>query len=251
MRQLAWMIGIGALWACGGQTLTLQGDAGTDGASSSSSSGSSSTSSSSGGSSSGSGGSSSSSGGGSGSSSGISSSSSSGGSSSGTDGGGRVPKYHRPDDSQCSTPAPPGTCSIGGSGGGPMCTSDSQCTDAGLNGRCAGYNAGPAYCACTYDACVHDSDCTGETCACHGSAYIGGFGNTCVPGNCHVDADCGPGGYCSPTSSATGCGGLGGYYCHTSGDQCIDDTDCGSSLEICAYSSTNSRWECQQQVLCE
>lgn len=237
-RHLGLLLGIGALWACGGQTLTLQGDAGSDGESSSSSSG---------GSSSGSGDGSSSSGGGSSSSSGISSSSSSGG----TDGGGRVPQNHRPDDSQCSTTPGPGTCSIGGSSGGAMCSSDAECADAGLNGRCAGYNAGPAYCACTYDECVHDTDCTGQTCACHGSAYIGGFGNACVGGNCRVDADCGAGGYCSPTTTSTGCGGLGGYYCHTPSDQCIDDSDCGGSLYVCAYSTTAGFWQCQQQVLCE
>jgi hypothetical protein len=80
---------------------------------------------------------------------------------------------------------------------------------------------------------------------------MGGAGNTCVTGNCRVDADCGPGGYCSPSSNPTGCGGLAGYYCHTLADQCIDDGDCTGSLQVCAYSTSAGLWQCQQQVLCE
>jgi len=164
-----------------------------------------------------------------------------------------VPVNHRPNDAQCGTTPPPGTCNFGGSSGGPgMCSSDSQCADGGLNGRCVEMGGGVAYCGCTYDACLHDSDCTGETCACHGSPYTGQLGNRCVPGNCHVDSDCGAGGYCSPSYSPAGCGGLGGYYCHTAVDQCIDDSDCADAgfLTVCAYSTMNSRWECQQQVAC-
>lgn len=248
-RELGLMVAVAALWACGGQTLTLQGDAGGD-ASSSSSSGSSS-SSSGGGSGSSSGGSSSSSGSSSGGSS--SSGSSSGGSSSSSGGVVRVPINHRPNDAQCSQPAPTGTCNFGGNPSF-MCSRDADCDDAGPNGRCVQGNGGPAYCGCTFDSCFHDSDCTGETCACHGSAYTYGAGNRCVPGNCHVDADCGAGGYCSPTYATTGCGSLGGYYCHTPSDQCIDDSDCNggtSGPQACAYSTTSGRWQCVQQVLCQ
>lgn len=100
---------------------------------------------------------------------------------------------------------------------------------------------------------MHDTDCaTGLTCACHGSPYTHGAGNTCVPGNCRVDADCGSGGYCSPSDAPMSCGALGGYYCHTAADQCIDDTDCPSSQgpQVCAYSTSTGRWECQMQGLC-
>ena len=70
---------------------------------------------------------------------------------------------------------------------------------AGTNGRCVEQGGGIAFCGCTYDTCVDDAACpTGQTCACHGSPYNGG-GNSCVPGNCRVDTDCGPGGYCSPS----------------------------------------------------
>jgi hypothetical protein len=134
-----------------------------------------------------------------------------------------------------------------------MCSSDAQCGDAGPNARCI--QAWVDGCACTYDSCFHDSDCTGETCACHGSPYVGG-GNRCVPGDCHVDSDCGAGGYCSPSYGAQNCGGLSGYYCHTPVDDCIDDSDCNGvstsgpveliGPNVCAYSTTSSRWECQE-----
>jgi hypothetical protein len=77
-----------------------------------------------------------------------------------------------------------------------------------------------------------------------------GAGNTCVPGDCRVDSDCGPGGYCSPTVAPNGLS-LSGYYCHTPLDQCIDDTDCPTagaptpSLGFCYYAPTTARWQCQ------
>jgi len=250
LRFLALLVS--AVCACGGQTFISEDAGGGEGGSSSSSS--------SGGSSSSSGGSTGSSGGGSGGSSSGSGSSSGGstGSSGGSSGGSssssggimRVPRNHRPDDSECATTPPPGTCNFGSSGGPGMCSNDAQCDDAGVNGRCVEMGGGIAYCGCTYDACMHDSDCTGQTCACHGSPYMGSLGNTCVPGNCHVDADCGAGGYCSPSYTGNGCGGLGGYYCHTPGDQCIDDTDCTPSFQVCAYSMMTNRWECATQVAC-
>jgi hypothetical protein len=104
---------------------------------------------------------------------------------------------------------------------------------------------------------VHDTDCPGgQTCACHGSSYTDGHGNTCVKGNCRVDADCGAGGYCSPSSLTALCGdSLAGYYCHTAGDLCIDDSDCPASRSSpgapgCMYSTTDSRWECDQRPEC-
>jgi hypothetical protein len=162
---------------------------------------------------------------------------------------GRVPTYHRPDDSQCSQPAAAGDCTI--SGGTLTCHSDAECT-TGTNGRCIESGGGAITCLCTYDTCTHDTDCpTGDLCACHGSAFTGGAGNTCKPGNCRVDSDCGPGGYCSPSHGTTGCGGLTGYYCHTTADTCVDDTDCsGSGADVCAWSMSATHWECQQQQLC-
>jgi hypothetical protein len=132
------------------------------------------------------------------------------------------------------------------------CTKDSQCV-SGNSGRCVESGGGVLFCACTYDTCQHDTDCpANELCACHGSPYTFNQGNTCKPGNCRVDADCGAGGYCSPSYQTMSCGSLEGYFCHTPNDQCIDDTDCPSSQgpAVCVYSSTNSRWECHQEALC-
>jgi hypothetical protein len=181
-------------------------------------------------------------------------------------GAGRVPVNHRPSDAQCSTPAPPGNC------GGPYpnpdaggCARDSDCTEAGTNGRCINRGGGPAApCFCTYDTCILDTDCpSGQTCACHGARYTDARGNTCMKGNCRVDADCGARGYCSPSSNTGICGdSLAGYYCHTAADLCIDDSDCpessvGTSGTItvgnpgCVYSTTDSRWECIIVPVCE
>lgn len=106
-------------------------------------------------------------------------------------------------------------------------------------------------CLCTYDACMHDTDCNkGEVCACHGSPYVGGYGNACVQGDCRVDSDCGPAGYCSPAYDTNSCGGLLGYYCHTAADQCVNDTDCQSQAgyDVCTF--IGSRWQCAAEELC-
>jgi hypothetical protein len=158
-----------------------------------------------------------------------------------------VPTSHRPDDSQCATVPPAGDCGNVPDG---VCTGDSDCT-MGTNGRCNESTGGALFCSCQYDACAADTDCpSGQLCACHGSPYTGGDGNTCVQGNCRVDSDCGAGGYCSP-SAGGGCGGLSGYYCHTTSDTCVNDDDCSSGgPESCQWSSTDERWECTQEDLC-
>jgi hypothetical protein len=156
---------------------------------------------------------------------------------------------HRPDDSQCTAPRAAGNCAL------PMgvgaCTNDSECTDGGANGRCTENMGGAQFCSCTYDTCVHDTDCPmNQLCVCHDSAYNGG-GNVCMPGNCRVDYDCG-GFDCSPTHGTTGCGGVTGYYCHTARDTCVNDSDCADagSLDVCAFSMTTNRWECGPELLC-
>jgi hypothetical protein len=163
-----------------------------------------------------------------------------------------APLNHRPDDSECTAPAPAGDC-VGGNPGTP-CATDADCTqgatmDAGVDGRCI--NDGPLPgCHCTFDTCIVDTDCPmGDLCVCHGSAYTGGGGNTCMAGNCRVDSDCGANGYCSPSASG-GCGSVGGYYCHTASDSCVNDGDCGGDIEECVWSSADGRWECQMDELC-
>jgi len=127
---------------------------------------------------------------------------------------------------------------------------DSDCS-GGANGRC-GHGA-VNLCMCSYDTCMADSDCTtGQTCACHGSTY-NIFGNTCVPSNCRVDSDCGARGYCSPsTTPGQICGAVGGYYCHTPDDQCVENTDCvgDAGTEACVFSTASRHWECQLVLEC-
>ena len=164
----------------------------------------------------------------------------------------RAPLHHRADASQCLGPAPAGSCNFNGGGPG-MCKADSDCT-MGSNGRCVENNGGAIFCMCSYDTCTTDASCgAGKLCACHGSQYMNG-GNSCYPGNCRVDTDClGGRGYCSPSANPMGCGGLGGYYCHTPADTCIDDTDCTNSMngpQQCTFSTSDSRWECTPQLLC-
>ncbi len=160
-----------------------------------------------------------------------------------------VPTYHRPDDSQCSQPAPPGDCqgmlgACGADAGSPA--SDSLCT-AGDGGRCEFGGLVPI-CACTYDTCAQDTDCQpGNLCACHGSPYTSG-GNACAIGDCRVDSDCGDGVYCSPSEyagtlvcSGGGCSGscggrLLGYYCQAPSDEFTNDCDCYGDNYITAVS---------------
>ncbi len=159
-------------------------------------------------------------------------------------------------DAPCSAPAPSGDCTASGFDAG--CAGDSVCI-SGTNGRCINQGGGlAAPCLCTYDACVHDSDCPdGQTCACHGAPYTDGRDNACVKGNCRVDTDCAPGRYCSPSILTAECGdSLAGYYCHTAADLCVDDSDCravGSRAGIpsCVYSTTDSRWECAVVAVCQ
>jgi hypothetical protein len=173
-------------------------------------------------------------------------------------GAGRVPVNHRPSDAQCATSAAPGDCVAAFPDAG--CASDSDCTEAGTNGRCINGGGGVAApCACTSDKCAVDIDCpAGQTCACHGAPYTDGNSNTCVTGNCRVDADCGTQGYCSPSSLTAICGdSLAGYYCHTAADRCIDDSDCPgpspgkpAGSAGCLYSTKDSRWECAVVPVC-
>jgi len=171
---------------------------------------------------------------------------------------GRVPTNHRASDIECTQAAPAGTCPCNGNCATSTypsqwtCSSDGDCGDGGMNGRCTG-SFGPAGCGCTYDSCAGDSDCpSGQTCACHGSPYTYGLGNTCVPGNCRVDSDCGTGGYCSPSPAVPCsdgpyfyCMGLG-YYCHTPRDQCVDDSDCqGVNFPSCVYEPSAGYWKCE------
>jgi hypothetical protein len=169
----------------------------------------------------------------------------------------RTPVNHRATGSTC--PA------MRGSGGGPFfdgaipmgdqCNTDLDCT-AGKNGRCllstvvGGPPRGPIA-ECSYDACSSDSDCAGDVvCVCR-SSDSDSDPNFCGTGNCRIDSDCGPCGFCSPSDNGGYCGfstsgPSSAYYCHTSQDTCIDNTDCGvdASDPACNFNVESSRWSC-------
>ena len=154
----------------------------------------------------------------------------------------RVPSVHRPTAASCPTlPASaPTMCPFGNPGVGrpaDWCFSDADCA-SGKDGRCEPSINGP-WCSCAFDACFADADCPGAAlCLCSG-VYSG---NTCVSASCHVDADCGVGGYCSPV--VEGCSSqVMDYACHTAKDTCSDNKDCplGSS---CAPDPSTGVWAC-------
>jgi hypothetical protein len=135
-------------------------------------------------------------------------------------------------------------------GGFVTCHSHADCTE-GENGRCSG-NVHDGW-QCTYDSCFADSDCpsaaSGESRSCGCEGGFRSDNNVCLSGNCRVDADCGQGGYCSPTLGD--CGNYTktvGYYCHTNDDECNDDSDCkvGSAYPegYCAFTPSVGHWRC-------
>jgi hypothetical protein len=187
----------------------------------------------------------------------------------------RTPRKHRAAGSSCPSArgvAQPPMCAPGAGAELPVdCLQDSDCT-AGANGRCV-RAFGPARCGgvCSYDACAGDSDCGGsEPCLCRASSTELAA-NSCVTGsNCRVDADCGVGGFCSPSvvnpycacvstklcddsshcyagkmevpcACGDACGH--GYYCHTAQDECVDDEDCRPGT-TCNYDRLEKRWTC-------
>jgi hypothetical protein len=162
------------------------------------------------------------------------------------DGAPGVPSEHRAAAAGCTaSPAfvpPPGDA-------GPVsipCSSDADCSPDGS------FSSTP-FCldgSCNHDQCLVDSECpTGQLCLC-GTNAGGGWtshANRCVPANCRVDADCGPNEYCSPSRGY--CGGVSGYYCHTSADTCVDDvTDCACGGNACVYEPTVGHFLCGTSV---
>ena len=192
---------------------------------------------------------------------------------------GQTPLNHRPSDAQCPSKrgsAPlfcaGGTCTSqpypSAGFGSTSCFSDSQCK-GGVNGRCFPGEGLVSAGGCSYDECFADSGCGAKTpCICRSSSTDNSANICDVGGNCAVDSDCGPGGYCSPSMEACystipdveaeGSSGPNPYYCHTSSDLCINDSDCppldagtassfGTST-FCAYNTQDNRWECTQLV---
>jgi hypothetical protein len=157
---------------------------------------------------------------------------------------GRIPANHRPGGATCPRARGPGALTPGCNydSGALACRTDGDCTagDAGSTGRCLPAPGVACAPACSYDACFSDTDCSGKPCACRASGSDSAA-NVCLTGNCAVDADCGPGGYCSPSGLPDACGL--GYYCHTPGDGCVDNADCPSS-EGCSFDPHQLAWAC-------
>jgi hypothetical protein len=163
-----------------------------------------------------------------------------------------TPKVHRAAAMMCDNTRPPGITDAGApmdsglpdSGIPGQCNQDSDCTQ-GNNGRCSFNRIGKV---CTYDTCTTDAECAnGGVCMCREGASSGT--NHCVGGvgGCRVDADCGPNGACSPSFGSCGnYGGTEGYYCHTSSDTCVDDSECteGGTMGYCMFETKMKKWQC-------
>jgi hypothetical protein len=152
---------------------------------------------------------------------------------------GEVPSEHRPIAKVCD----PGVAPPVPDGGLAACTTDADC--AGDAGTYVAYS----HClhgVCSFDACLTDSDCPNAVCGCAADYYGGNIAfhpNVCVTGNCRTDADCGAGGYCSPSRGR--CGSYEGFYCHGVADTCVNaTTDCASCGLACVYAPTAGAFVC-------
>ncbi|MEZ4475347.1 MAG: hypothetical protein R3F60_32040 [bacterium] len=158
----------------------------------------------------------------------------------GAGGGGPAPDVHRAEATPCDDER-----SLQSYDPDPQnaeCQTHDDC-QAGRNGRCVGNGHDGWY--CTYDECLADAECD-NVCACEN-----GFRsdhNVCIGGNCRVDADCGPGGFCSP--SLGDCGHYDkfrGYWCRTTEDTCLNDADCDTAESpngYCAWLPEEGHWGC-------
>ena len=101
------------------------------------------------------------------------------------------------------------------------------------------------------DQCLVDGDCSGGgVCSCAGNTfeYAHATRNLCVLANCRTDADCSHED-CSPSLGDGGpFYGVQGYYCHTSADTCVNDSDCGTDSlgrhGYCMFSAQVAHWIC-------
>jgi hypothetical protein len=178
------------------------------------------------------------------------------------DTGDASPANHRPTHASCPSQRGPGPSGqpyfASDAASSTACASDSQCT-SGTNGRCFPSEPLVAAGGCSYDECFTDSDCgSGTPCVCRASA-TDDTANVCDPGgNCVVDSDCGPNGYCSPSTQS--CYETPGpYFCHTPSDTCVNDSDCDAvdagkdecdSFAFCAYDGDAGHWGCVATFCC-
>jgi hypothetical protein len=160
---------------------------------------------------------------------------------------GRVPSEHRAQATACQPTMnrlPPG--------GGQTCSSDSDCASDAAIGLFTHCLRG----RCSFDECLSDADCTKNNGVCGCSTdYYGGNGafhpNICAPANCHVDGDCGAGGYCTPNRGR--CGVFEGFYCHRPTDACYDASECPAptgTVPGCLYTPTVGAFVCGTGAVC-
>jgi hypothetical protein len=172
-----------------------------------------------------------------------------------TDGGSIVPPAeHRSTATACGASIIPGEPDLNimfASNATFDCKANADCNKQ-QGGRCTIKTCGPGGPACepqgtvcAYDACSTDFDCMGSSGVCDCGSGPGSTNRCIDDSGCRTDKDCGSNGYCSPSKDA--CDSLiGGYYCHSTADQCVNDSDCtGSNFgSSCTYE--NNRWECAQ-----
>ena len=98
----------------------------------------------------------------------------------------------------CTSPLPPGNCTVDSEIGN--CRTDADC---GPGGACLEMSAGPGpYCQCV-GACATDADCgDGRVCACAGVTGT----SACVVADCTTNADCGDG-LCRFVTHSSSCDG--------------------------------------------
>lgn len=191
-----------------------------------------------------------------------------------------TPAVHRAAPDACSAGRPafmPGSPNDAGScAAACACSSDSQCTAPAplANGRCGHAPLSSQFACealtctgCSYDECFSDSDCSATgalglgICSCRETAthkadsVAQANPNFCAYGNnCRVDADCASTGFpfCSPSPSPTCQNFAQGFFCHTTDDECSDDSDCmsGGIQAVCAWEPSKGHWACASPGLC-
>lgn len=152
----------------------------------------------------------------------------------------RAPRSHRATASDCvehrASPEPVITSAITSLG----CSKNADCTGLGAHCVVRGNTT-----VCAADACTTNAQCPGvAVCECSTTA------NYCVADGCHVDADCGHGGYCSPSGCSSSAANDAPHYCHTTSDECLEDSECAGA-GVCRYQSASKTWRCTTAGTCQ
>ena len=176
-----------------------------------------------------------------------------------------MPRHH-PAGTTCPQPDPadsectPVWWSFGSINGGPSeCGKRSECEDSELCLQVDSF-ARATQCLCRELECLSDADCEDDTlcdCGITDPALTCGTqdaqcSHRCVPAWCRTDADCGVGGWCSP--SFDDCHASLLYFaCHRAeSDECTSDAECFYSRDgrMCQF-SPGAGWRCRQEPVCE